>query len=137
MIDGDASYFHESLIEQGKKGGEIASANLHSAIKKHIDTLLPGSDLPIMLHMFANLGGLSGLYVRNGAISSISQLFVSTRGFNSSHDMFNLIDAGTGKESADHKIRGKNFLAEIDPFTIGLLSCLAQLLRLPAGAAFN
>jgi hypothetical protein len=57
--------------------------------------------------MYSNLGGLSGLYVRNGVISSMSQLFVFARGFNSSQDMFNLVDVGTGKEGADHKIRGE------------------------------
>ena len=107
LIDGDASYFHESFIEAGEKGGERAAAELHAQVKQQVDSIFPGSDLPIMLHMYANLGGLSGLYVRNGVISSPSQLFVFARGFNSSQDMFNLVDVGTGKEGADHKVRGE------------------------------
>lgn len=106
LIDGDASYFHESLISDGEKGGERAAAELHGQIRKHIQSLFPGSDLPIMLHMYANLGGLSGLYTRSGIITSPAQLFVFARGFNSSQDMFNLVDVGTGKEGADHKVRG-------------------------------
>ena len=60
-----------------------------------------------MVHMYANLGGLSGLYTRNGVISTPAQLFVFARGFNSSQNMFNLVDVGTGEEGADHKVRGE------------------------------
>lgn len=120
LIDGDASYFHESFIEGGEKGGLRAAAELHSEIKQHVETLFPGTDLPIMLHMYANLGGLSGLYARNGVIASPSQLFVFARGFNSSQDMFNLVDVGTGKEGADHKARGVSPFRNLQPYPMEL-----------------
>ena len=62
LIDGDASYFHESFIQGGEEGGRRAAAELHTKIKKHIASLFPVADLPIILHMYANLTGLSGAY---------------------------------------------------------------------------
>lgn len=123
LIDGDASYFHESIIQEGEKGGVKVAAELCSEIKKYIDTLFPGSDLGIVLHMYANLGGLSGMLVHNKIIQSPAELYYFARGFNNSkltkyeksclsnalqgQDMFNLVDVGSGKEQADHKLRGK------------------------------
>ena len=129
LIDGDGSYFLEDFLQKGEKGGADAAAELYTTIRQHVDTLYPGLDLPIIVHIYANLGGLSSLYVRNGVLPMQSHLFAFARGFNSSQDMFNLVDVGTGKEGADHKIRGVS-KKSLDGLDIDVLMRIVEMIRI-------
>jgi hypothetical protein len=106
LIDGDGAYFHDMFVEDGPSGGAKAASLLHIEIKKHIESLYPGSDLPIMVNMYASLGGIAGKLTETGVINRPSDIHDFVRGFNTSQDLFNIIDVGAGKEKADHKVRG-------------------------------
>lgn len=106
LIDGDGAYLHDVFVKDGAAGGAMAASLLHTTIKKHIETLYPGSDLPIMVNMYASLGGIAGKLVGLGVLQRPSAIHDFARGFNTSQDLFNIIDVGAGKEKADHKVRG-------------------------------
>jgi hypothetical protein len=106
LIDGDGAYFNDIFVEDGTKGGAKAASLLHTEIKKLVEYLYPGSDLPIMVNMYASLGGLAGKLKEAGVINRPNDLHDFVRGFNTSQDLFNIIDVGAGKEKADHKLRG-------------------------------
>lgn len=106
LIDGDGAYFHDIFVEDGASGGAKAASLLHTEIKKHVESLYPGSDLPIMVNMYASLGGIAGKLTELSVISRPAGIHDFVRGFNTSQDLFNIIDVGAGKEKADHKVRG-------------------------------
>jgi hypothetical protein len=106
LIDGDGAYFHDNFVEDGSQGGAKAASLLHTEIRKHVESLYPGSDLPIMVNMYASLGGIAGKLTETGVIRRPSDIHDFVRGFNTSQDLFNIVDVGAGKEKADHKVRG-------------------------------
>lgn len=106
LIDGDGAYFHDVFLEDGSAGGAKAASLLHTYIKKHVESLYPGSDLPIMVNMYTSLGGIAGKLTQLGVLRSPAAINDFVRGFNTSQDLFHIVDVGSGKERADHKIRG-------------------------------
>ncbi|QDS73965.1 hypothetical protein FKW77_008313 [Venturia effusa] len=106
LIDGDGAYFHDVFFADGAAGGAKAASLLHTEIKKHVESIYPGSELPVMVNMYASLGGIAGKLVGLGVLQRPSAIHDFTRGFNTSQDLFNIIDVGAGKEKADHKVRG-------------------------------
>ena len=60
-----------------------------------------------MVKAWANLNGLGSMLVRRGVIRDINQLREFVVGFNNRQATFDFVDVGSGKERADHKIRGK------------------------------
>jgi hypothetical protein len=106
LIDGDGSYFHDKFIEAGAKGASEAAHKLLTEIKCYIQSLGIGNELPIFVNIFANLGGLSGKLTHMGLIGNPSDMYNFVRAFNTSQPLFNFVDVGSGKEKADHKLRG-------------------------------
>lgn len=106
LIDGDGAYFHDEFVKEGAAGGARAASLLHTEIKKHVESLYPGSNLPVMVNMYASLGGIAGKLVGLGVMQRPSGIHDFARGFSTSQDLFNIIDVGAGKEKADHKLRG-------------------------------
>lgn len=107
LIDGDASYFHDTLIRAGAMGASEAAHMLLTEIKSHIQPLGIGNELPILVNIYANLGGLSGKLTHIGLIGNPGDMYTFVRSFNTSQPLFNFVDVGSGKEKADHKLRGK------------------------------
>ncbi|KAE9986875.1 hypothetical protein Vi05172_g7978 [Venturia inaequalis] len=105
LIDGDGAYFHDVFVKDGAAGGAKAASLLHTAIKKEVESLYPGSNLPIMVNMYASLGGIAGKLVESRVLQRPSAIHDFARGFSTSQDLFNIIDVGAGKEKADHKLR--------------------------------
>ncbi|TLD36608.1 c-x8-c-x5-c-x3-h type zinc finger protein [Venturia nashicola] len=105
LIDGDGAYFHDDFVKDGAAGGAKAASSLHTAIKKEVESFYPGSNFPIILNMYASLGGIAGKLVGLGVLQRPSAIHYFVRGFNTSQDLFNIIDVGAGKEKADHKLR--------------------------------
>jgi hypothetical protein len=106
LIDGDAAYFDPELIKKRSDGGAKAAHMLFTEIKQHLESLYPGSEPAVMVHIFANLAGLGGKLFQINAINGVNDVFDFVRGFNTSQPLFNIVDVGHGKEKADHKLRG-------------------------------
>ncbi|EKG22351.1 C-x8-C-x5-C-x3-H type zinc finger protein [Macrophomina phaseolina MS6] len=107
LIDGDGAIFTEGLLRAGAEGGSDAAHKLQSEIRNHILDVYGGAagDWSVMVHIYANLEGLSRKLASVGIIKSPVELHNFTRAFNLHQPLFNFIDVGSGKERADHKIK--------------------------------
>ena len=65
-----------------------------------------------MVRVYANFAGLSKKLVRVGISRSVVDLAAFASGFTRSQPLFDFVDAGSDKEGADYKIRGKRFSKE-------------------------
>jgi len=59
-----------------------------------------------MVQIYANFEGLSRKLAQVGILKSPGELQAFARGFNYAHALINFNDVGSGKERADHKIKG-------------------------------
>ncbi|KAF2432035.1 hypothetical protein EJ08DRAFT_609735 [Tothia fuscella] len=105
LIDGDAAYFHDALIQAGADGASQAAHKLLVEIKNHLASRGIDSDLPVFVNIYANVGGLAGKLTYLGLIDGPGDMHNFVRAFNTSQPLFNFVDVGSGKEKADHKIR--------------------------------
>lgn len=108
LIDGDGAVFTEALLRAGSEGGSDAAHKLQSEIRNHILDVYEGAagSWSIMVHIYANLDGLSRKLASVGLIRSPVELHTFARAFSLHQPLFNFIDVGSGKERADHKIKG-------------------------------
>lgn len=83
-------------------GGKRAAQALKDAIKAQ----WPGySRREIITHIYANMRGLGITYEGNGVVSNLPDWYAFVSGFNMVDPMFDYLDAGSGKECADYKIK--------------------------------
>ena len=62
--------------------------------------------IEIVVRAYADVKGLHGACVRNGKMKNGASLSLFVHGFNQRQGLFDFVDVGPGKESADNKIRG-------------------------------
>lgn len=115
LIDGDGAIFTEALLRAGAEGGSDAAHKLQSEIRNHILDVYEGSagSWSIMVHIYANLEGLSRKLASVGILKSPQELHIFARAFTLHQPLFNFIDVGSGKERADHKIKGTSQRADL------------------------
>ncbi|KAL8922353.1 MAG: hypothetical protein Q9208_005206 [Pyrenodesmia sp. 3 TL-2023] len=105
LIDGDGYLFDESLIRQGAVGGGEAANRLLDNIKRHIQQHDGAVHWKIIVRIYANLEGLLKKYAYIGFTEEERALRHFVAGFTQSQPLFDFVDAGYGKERADHKIK--------------------------------
>ncbi|KAK3701475.1 hypothetical protein LTR37_015449 [Vermiconidia calcicola] len=108
VIDGDGALFNDFLWALGKDGGAEAAHQLHAEIKNHLKTTYPEAhvdDWSIVVQVVLNLQGLATKLQACGIVSNPNEVFAFGRAFGLAQPLFSFIDAGMGKERADHKIR--------------------------------
>jgi len=89
-------------------GGLEAGHLLNTEIKQLLHQRCEGSgSWSIMVQIFANFDGLAKKLYSLNMIKSPGEFHAFAKAFNLSQGLFNLIDVGSGKERADHKIKGK------------------------------
>lgn len=100
--------FQDYLWAQGKDGGADAAHLLNTEIKNHLKATYPDAlvdDWTILVHVILNLQGLATKLHRSGVVTNPNEVLAFGRSFGLAQPMFSFIDAGAGKERADHKIR--------------------------------
>lgn len=111
LIDGDGAIFQDQLLRGVIHGGSEAGHLLHSEIKRHIQERHEGSGhWAIMVQIYANFEGLARKLVSIGMLRTTGEFDAFAKSFNLSQPLFNLVDVGSGKERADHKIKGNSRL---------------------------
>lgn len=95
-------------MKAGAEGGSEAGHILLSEIKHHIQERHEGGSghWPVMLQIYCNFDGLSRKLAQIGILRAPADFHNFARAFNLSQPLFSLIDVGSGKERADHKIKG-------------------------------
>ncbi|KAL8691427.1 MAG: hypothetical protein Q9218_003345 [Villophora microphyllina] len=105
LIDGDGYLFDDNLIKQGAVGGSEAAHRLLDSIKRHVQHHEGSMTWKVLVRVYANLEGLLTKYSYIGYHEEGSSLRQFVAGFTQSQPFFDYVDAGQGKERADHKIR--------------------------------
>ncbi|KAI4124588.1 MAG: hypothetical protein LQ338_004726 [Usnochroma carphineum] len=105
LIDGDGYLFDENLIKQGAIGGGEAANRLLDNIKRHVQQYDSAIHWKVILRVYANIDGLLKKYAYIGFTEEERALRQFVAGFTQSQPLFDFVDAGQGKERADHKIK--------------------------------
>ncbi|KAK5102648.1 hypothetical protein LTS08_003448 [Lithohypha guttulata] len=112
LIDGDDTLFTDEYVVDGLQGGERAARDLQQALLGYFgDKQYFRHDSKIVTRIYMNLSGLSKTYVDARILSDMLSFQQFVKGFNKTHLLMQVVDAGNGKEGADSKIR-----AEFDLF---------------------
>jgi len=108
MIDGDGAIFRDQYLAAASSGGGADAAYaLLKEIKQQLQDRFEGaSQCQVMVHIYANLEGLSKKLASVGLIPNTQDLYNFAKAFTLNQPLFSFIDVGYGKERADHKIRG-------------------------------
>ncbi|PGH14546.1 hypothetical protein AJ80_05866 [Polytolypa hystricis UAMH7299] len=107
LVDGDSMNFLDDFVRDGESGGREAAHLLISSVTEYIQTELPDlrHDLALVIRIYANMRGLGRVYQDTGILDHAQDLECFVRGFNMGHPMCDFVDAGTGKECSDEKVR--------------------------------
>jgi hypothetical protein len=111
LLDGDKTLFLDQYIRAGEQGGKDAANKLAADMDEYISQNLPNVISPkTVVHIYANLKGLGNMYHQAGIIDKPSAMDDFVRGFNESSLLFDFIDVGQGKNTADDKITGMHLM---------------------------
>ena len=108
VIDGDNALFRDEYIKDGAAGGEQAAQKLYQSIVDHLKNKPYFQlDFKVVIKIFVNLSGLSRAYTEARILPNNIALLPFVQGFNKTHELAEIIDAGNLKEAADTKVKGK------------------------------
>ncbi|KAI4271764.1 MAG: hypothetical protein LQ337_005772 [Flavoplaca oasis] len=113
LIDGDGYLFEDSLIIQGAIGGGEAANRLLNNIKRSMQQHEGAIHWKIIVRVYANIEGLLKKYAYIGFTEEEKALRQFVAGFTQSQPLFDFVDAGQGKERADHKIRDQSGILHV------------------------
>ncbi|KAL9001603.1 MAG: hypothetical protein Q9188_005435 [Gyalolechia gomerana] len=105
LRESQESAFDEGLIKQGAVGGGEAANRLLNNIKAYVQRHDGAMHWKIIVRVYANLEGLLKKYAYIGFHEEERALRQFVAGFTQSQPLFDFVDAGQGKERADHKIK--------------------------------
>ncbi|KAK1994087.1 C-x8-C-x5-C-x3-H type zinc finger protein [Colletotrichum falcatum] len=111
IIDGDGAVFQEALLKRGADGGAEAGFLLWTEIKNYVTEAYPeaaSEDWSIIVQVVLNVDGLAKKLHSSGIVPNTTAertLAEFGRAFGRAQPLFSFVDVGSGKESADHKIR--------------------------------
>lgn len=94
-------------MNRNEAGGRDAADELQARVKDYLKTIQIAVDTTeIIVRAFADVKSLHGACIRNGKMNNGASLSLFVHGFNQRQGLFDFVDVGSGKESADNKIRG-------------------------------
>ncbi|KAF2101400.1 hypothetical protein NA57DRAFT_72843 [Rhizodiscina lignyota] len=106
LIDGDGAIFQDALLQSANEGGSDAAHKLHTEIKNHLQSIYAASSSwAVCVQIFINLEGLAKKLYSCGIVKSVTDMYAFARAFSLNQPLFNIVDVGSGKERADHKIK--------------------------------
>lgn len=74
-------------------------------VRNELPALRP--DVQVVIRVYANVKGLGKTYRDSHVLDHPDSLESFVRGFNNGNPLCDFIDAGSGKECADYKLRGE------------------------------
>ncbi|KAL9094470.1 MAG: hypothetical protein Q9165_003320 [Trypethelium subeluteriae] len=98
--------FQDALLKGGRDGGADAAHRLLTEIKQYVQANFEGAGAwTVMVQIYANLEGLGRKLFSLGMISNPTEIHTFCRAFSLNQPLFSMIDVGSGKERADHKLK--------------------------------
>ncbi|KAE8154530.1 hypothetical protein BDV25DRAFT_147430 [Aspergillus avenaceus] len=107
LVDGDCMNFQDSLVQSGYDGGQKAVRLLKKAVEDHLFDLDPEANPSIQyrIRVYANVTGLMKTYRDTNIVPAEETMEAFIQGFNMENGFCDFVDAGTGKECSDVKLR--------------------------------
>lgn len=105
-MDGNGYNFPDNLIREGFNGGLEAAQNLRSHAQAYLKQVLDVNQLNMLVRVFINLDGLSGIYQGLGIVSDGNTIRDFMVGFVQAQSLFDVIDVGKGEKAVSHKMKG-------------------------------
>ena len=102
--------FPEHLLQQGARGGAEAAYQLLTKSEDYLAPLEGAKNWKILVRIYVNLEGLIKKCLDVGLLQDEMTLRLFCAGFTESQPLFDIVDAGHGKERADHKIKGSDWI---------------------------
>ena len=94
-------------MNKNEAGGRDAADELQARIKDYLRRIqIDAENTEIVVRAYADVKSLHAACVRNGKMKNGAGLNQFVHGFNQRQSLFDFVDVGPGKESADNKIRG-------------------------------
>jgi len=107
LLDGEGIIFKDEFLQAGEEGGRNAANQLYAAIHSYLKSNLPSVNTPkIMMKIYLNARGFGEQCARNGIFTEPSAIHDFIRGFNETMSCSEIVDVGSGKNSAHNKIQG-------------------------------
>lgn len=107
MAESEMIQFQEQLLERGVDGGAEAAQRILDAVQRYISNFDMSQAWRVVVRMFANIDFLTRKYQSEGIMRDESTLRHFALGFTQSQPLFEIIDAGHGKERVDYKVKGQ------------------------------
>lgn len=100
--------FLDDLVEKKDRGGQEAAQRLLACSRQYLQDapLELNHDIKIFVAVCCNIKGTSKLYVEQKILDKTEDFAHFVRGFNMGNPLCLMVDAGSGKECSDHKLRG-------------------------------
>jgi len=106
-VDGDGAIFKPQLVAQGQQGGHTAALKLSESIVRHLVSTAGANQYQLWVYVFLNKRGLAETFGHAGHPVAKATFEDFIAGFNQAAGRFVMVDAGSVKEAADGKIKGK------------------------------
>ena len=102
------SKFLDSLVQQKELGGQDTAYKLRDAVLYYFHRDFPDihRDVKVVIRVYCNLKGFSKTCCDADIVDKTEDFVRFVRGFNMSDALCDIVDAGSGKECADEKLRG-------------------------------
>ncbi|KAJ5488724.1 hypothetical protein N7539_003614 [Penicillium diatomitis] len=106
LLDGEGMIFKDEFLQAGDKGGRCAADQLYGAIHSYLKANLPNVSTPkIMMKIYLDAKGFGELCARNRVFADPAAIYDFIRGFNETMSCSEIVDVGSGKNSAYNKIQ--------------------------------
>jgi hypothetical protein len=102
-------------VKEGIDGGKRAASLLKQVIKEELRISNPSTaqHVQVVVRVYANMKGLAKTYKDMDILPQATSFEDFVRGFNMGDVMCDYVDAGSGKECSDVKIKGRPPAVEV------------------------
>lgn len=101
------SKFNESLLQKGADGGAEAAQRMLNTVQQYISKFNGAGDWQVLVRVFLNIDFLSRKCQSEGVVHDEPTLRQFALGFTKSQPLFEIVDAGRGKDRVDYKVKGR------------------------------
>ena len=99
--------FNESLLQKGADGGAEAAQRMLNTLQQYISKFNGAGDWQILVRVFLNIDFLTRKCQSEGVVGDELTLRQFALGFTKSQPLFEIVDAGRGKDRVDYKVKGR------------------------------
>lgn len=112
LLDGEGIIFKDEYLQQGEDGGRRAAKALETGLRSYLAKNIPSVTEPKLLtKIFLNVKSFGKICVQSGTMLEAAAIHDFIRGFNETMSLSEIVDIGSDKNKAYHKIHGSSYTA--------------------------